>query len=216
MARKAQPKVEKTEQVHAPDFALAVRLFRNDIKPAQAKVGEYAQEQSTAYKAIKKNAHVDPAAARLAFRLDGMEENKRDDFLRSLRGLLHELKIFMPLDMLDMAAGAQPGESPIPTGTRKPGLKLVTIPKGPDGDGDLADGDGDKSGVDKAKEAAELAERTHGVFDSSSSEWLVEGEDETWSNDPAEATRFKPADAEKLAGEYKEPTIAAAAIDAGE
>jgi hypothetical protein len=215
MTRKA-PKAQQTEQVFTPDFALAVRLFRNDIKPAQAKVGEYAQEQSTAYKAIKKNAHVDPAAARLAFRLDGMEENKRDDFLRSLRGLLHELKIFMPLDMLDMAAGAKPGESPIPTGARKPKMTLVTVPKPPAGDTDLSDGDTDKSGVDKAKEAADLAERTHGVLDAKTGEWLVDGETEGWSNDPTEATRFKPADAEKRGSEYKEPEIAAAPIDTGE
>ena len=138
MARpKKQPQVE---QVHAPDFALAVRIWREDIKPAQSKVGEFAQEQSTAYKEIKKRAYIQPQAAKLAFKLDGMEESKRDDFLRGLNGLLKTLNIFMPRDLVDAAEGAGAiGDGVIPAGER-PRPKLVTIPAGPaDGsDSDLA------------------------------------------------------------------------------
>jgi hypothetical protein len=125
--------------VHAPDFALAVRFYREDIKPAQAKVGEYAQEQSTAYKAIKKQAHIQPQAAKLAFKLDDMEESKRDDFLRSFNGLLKELKIFMPVDLIDVAQGkGTTSDAVVPTGQRgRP--RLATVPNGPPGDQDLVD-----------------------------------------------------------------------------
>jgi len=127
MGRPRKPKAEQVEQIHAPDFDLAVSLYRNDIKPAQAKVGEYAQEQSTAYKAIKKQANIQPQAAKLAFKLDGMEESKRDDFLRSLNGLLRRLNIFMPADLVDVAEGK--GESAadvIPMGEqRKPQLATI-------------------------------------------------------------------------------------------
>ena len=137
-------KTPQVEEVHAPDFALAVRIFRQDIKPAQSKVGEYAQEQSEAYKAIKKRAYIQPQAARLAFRLDDMEESKRDDFLRSFNGLLKEMNIFMPVDLADIAEGkGRSGETVVPIGTgAKP--KLATIPMSDGKDDDLAGNDTDE------------------------------------------------------------------------
>jgi hypothetical protein len=137
----ARPKKEpQVEAIGTPDYALAVRIWRQDIKPAISKVGEFAQEQSTAYKAIKKDANIQPQAAKLAFKLDGMEEAKRDDFLRSLNGLLKALNIFMPADMVDIAEGkGTTTDSVIPIGgkaTRRSGL--ATIPAGPPGDTDLA------------------------------------------------------------------------------
>lgn len=131
-------KQEQVEQIGAPDYPLAVRIWRNDIKPALAKSGEYAQEQSTAYKAIKKSANIQPQAAKLAFKLDGMEESKRDDFLRSLNGLLKALNIFMPRDLMDVAEGKSTTDAVVPIGERaKP--KLATVPTGPEGDQDLVD-----------------------------------------------------------------------------
>ncbi|WP_375249524.1 hypothetical protein [Sphingomonas sp.] len=136
----ARPKKqEHVEEVRTPDYQLAVRIWRNDIKPALAKSGEYAQEQSTAYKAIKKSANIQPQAAKLAFKLDGMEESKRDDFLRSLNGLLKALNIFMPLDLVDAAEGkGTTTDSVVPMGQR-PKPQLATVPKGPAGDQDLVD-----------------------------------------------------------------------------
>jgi hypothetical protein len=130
-----------TGEVLKPDFALAVKLYRHDIKPAQAKVGEFAQEQSTAYKAIKKTAHVEPNAARQAFRLDQMEEAKRDDWLRSFNGLLKELNIFMPRDLADIAEGkGTTGENVVPFGDRA-APQLATIPQSDGIDADLAGDD---------------------------------------------------------------------------
>lgn len=204
MARKPKQQ-DKVEEVIAPDYGQAVRIYRNDIKPAQAKVGEYAQEQSTAYKAIKKSAHVDPGAARLAFRLDNMEENKRDDFLRSFRGLLVALNIFMPVDMVDIAEGKSASESPIPTGERKAKLSLVTIPRAPAGDTDLADGDDTKSAVDTAKGAATAGD-AWGVIDTKTGEWLLvdptDGAADEWHKEPGNAYRFTHARAKELAEEF--------------
>lgn len=126
-------------EIAKPDFDLAVRIYRQDIRPAQSKVGEHAQEMSTAYKEIKKNAHIQPQAARLVFRLDAMEESKRDDFLRSFKGLLTALNIFMPSDLVDAAEGkAGFGDSVVPIGERRP-PHLATIPPAVEGDVDLAD-----------------------------------------------------------------------------
>lgn len=141
MARTARKQQDSpvTGEVAKPDFDLAVRLYRQDIKPAVSKVGEHAQEVSTAYKAIKKQAHIQPGAAKLAFKLDDMEPSKRDDFLRGLNGLLRKLNIFMPVDLVDQAEGkGGTADSVIPIGERaRP--QLATVPTGPAGDQDLLD-----------------------------------------------------------------------------
>lgn len=124
-------------EVPKPDFALAVKLYRDDIRPAMGTVGEGAQEMSTAYKAIKKQAHIQPQAARAAFRLVDMEESKRDDWLRSFNGLLKEFKLFMPSDLVDAAEGkGSLGENVVPMGQRaKP--QMATMPAPPSDDSDL-------------------------------------------------------------------------------
>lgn len=135
MAR-AKLKADDDGEVKQKDFAGAVRVYRQEIKKAVSKVGEHSQELSTAYKHIKAHCHISSKAAKMAFQLDDMEDFKRDDFLRSLNGLLEELGIFMPTDMIDVANGAVAGESAIPTGTReKP--RLVTVGTGDETD--LAD-----------------------------------------------------------------------------
>lgn len=119
-------KKDAAHEVPQKDFAGAIKIYREDIKAAATKVGEYAQEQSTAYKAIKKNCHIQPAAAKLAFKLDAMEEAHRDDFLRCLHGLMTELKIFIPPDLVDQAEGISEPRNALPTGERaKP--KLATL-----------------------------------------------------------------------------------------
>jgi hypothetical protein len=117
-------KAAKQDQVIKPDFKLAVKYYREDIRPAQAKVGEFAQEQSTAYKAIKKRAHVNPAAAKMAFKLNEMEDDKRDDFLRSLYGLMQELKIGISADLVDQMAD---GDAPTMPKIEKAPVSLVTV-----------------------------------------------------------------------------------------
>jgi hypothetical protein len=151
--RKARAPEASAEEIKKKDFAGAVRAYREDILPAQSKVGEHAQEQSTAYKHIKKHCHIQPTAARQAFRLDGMEEAKRDDWIRGFLGLLRELKI--PLesaDLVDMAEGK--------TAAKKPALATMGIPSDGSetdladaGEGDPKDGsDGDDGSFDEAGE----------------------------------------------------------------
>lgn len=124
MAGKAKPKNDDVEIIAKPDFERAVRIYKQDIRPAQAKVGEYAQEQSTAYKEIKKGCNVHPGAAKLAFKLDTMEDTKRDDFLRSLWGLMSELNIGISADLVDQMGD---GEAPdMPVAAAKKPIELVT------------------------------------------------------------------------------------------
>lgn len=185
---------EKVEQIHKPDFALAVKFYREDIKPAQSKVGEFAQEQSTAYKAIKKQAHVQPAAAKLAFSLDQMEEAKRDDYLRCLRGLLTELRIFMPSDLVDAAEGnGAAGGEVIPTAERaRPKLATVGGAEHPSDDSDLAGGG----------ESALPTNFALRVI--SQDEWLAPNEQD-WVFDKIEAGTWTQARAEEIRAEFDAP-----------
>lgn len=139
MARAARkPKDDDTGKVKAKDFGLAKKLFLNDIKPAVSKAGESMQEASTAFKQIKKQANIQPSAAKLAFKLAEMEEAKRDDFLRCLGGLLKEFGIEVePKDMIDMMQAEDGYARP------KPHLGLVTL------------SDGDETDLSDAADAAE-------------------------------------------------------------
>jgi hypothetical protein len=151
MARGKRKVADQVVEVLKPDFDLARRIYFNDIKPAQGKVGEHAQEMSTAYKEIKKAAHIQPQAARLAFRLVDMEESKRDDFLRSFKGLCEVFRIFMPADLVDRAEGKPTDSNVVPIG-ESPRPALATIPSD---DSDLAGGP-DEGPADSAHlEAAE-------------------------------------------------------------
>jgi hypothetical protein len=148
MARGKRKVADQVVEVLKPDFDLARRIYFNDIKPAQGKVGEHAQEMSTAYKEIKKAAHIQPQAAKLAFKLVEMEESKRDDFLRSFRGLLTVFNIFIPADLVDQAEGKTGESNVIPIGeSAKP--QLATIPSD---DSDLAGG-GEDEGHDTLQAA---------------------------------------------------------------
>lgn len=130
MGRARKQKTEEVEELGQKDFGEAVRIYREEIRPAQARVGEHAQEQSTAYKAIKAKCRIQPSAAKAAFKLAEMEESKRDDYLRCFNGLLERLGVTPRNDLVDAAEGK--GEAGAPKSA--PPLKLVTVPTGPEAD----------------------------------------------------------------------------------
>jgi hypothetical protein len=107
MARKPKDDGDSGE-VKVKDPALAKKLYMGDIKPAVTKAREYMQEAATGYKAIKRDANIQPQAAKLAFKLAEMEEAKRDDFLRCLGELLKQFNIaIVPSDLIDMMKGGE-------------------------------------------------------------------------------------------------------------
>ena len=133
MARAARkPKDNDTGEIKVKDFAQAVRLYRTDINKAVSDAATSMKDASDAYKVIKKHCNIQPGAAKLAFKLDKMEEAKRDDFLRCFTGLLKELNIAInPTDMVDMMQVDDGYARP------KPHLGLVTLSDG--SETDLAD-----------------------------------------------------------------------------
>lgn len=125
MPRSRQP-TQDNEEVKQPDFERAVRIYRQDIKPAVEKSGEHAQLASTGYKAIKKECRVNTRAARFVFGLERESEEKRNDVLRSLRGMLAAMNIGITDDLVSQAEN-EDGDAPIvPTAeARRPQLATV-------------------------------------------------------------------------------------------
>lgn len=108
----ADQKQQESIEVVKPDFERAVRIFRHDIKPAVKAAGERGQEASTAYKEIKDKCHVNTRAAKFVFKLAGESEEKRNDILRSVRGLLGAMGIGITDDLVSDAEG-EDNEAPI-------------------------------------------------------------------------------------------------------
>ena len=151
MASPKRKEPDDTGEIKVKDFALAKKLYFGDIKPAKSAAAESMQEASTAYKAIKKDAHIQPGAAKAAFNLVEMEDAKRDDWLRCFMGVLRENNIDPdPADLVDVMQADDGYARPKPT--------LVTLadPEHPDDDSDLADPSGEEptSGTGAAALAA--------------------------------------------------------------
>lgn len=125
MARGSNKAEEKTVEVKAPDFEKAVRIFRQDIKPANEKSGEHAQAAATAYKAIKELG-VNTRAAKFIFKLASESEEKRNDILRSVRGLLGAMHIGITDDLVSKAEGEDGGAAIIPAAAGEK-LELATL-----------------------------------------------------------------------------------------
>lgn len=115
-----------SEEIQQPDFGRAVRIFRSDIKPANEKSGEFAQTASTAYKTIKDDCHVNARAAKFVFQLAGESEEKRNDVLRSMRGLLTEMGIGITDDLVSGAEGENTKAPIVPT-AQPAGTELHTV-----------------------------------------------------------------------------------------
>lgn len=129
-------------EVQAKDFDHAKKLYFNDIKPAKSKAGEFMQEISTAYKAVKKLAGIQPSAMKAAMKIVEMEEAKRDDWLRCFNGILASHNVSAnPDDMVDMAQRLKP--------------QLVAVPVSNGEETDLA---GEPDEFDAADPALQTAE----------------------------------------------------------
>lgn len=107
---KAKKKDDQVQELKPMDFAKAVRLYRNDIKPGKSNSAAELKDVGDAYKLIKKDCHIQPAAAKQSFAIVEMEESRRDDYLRGLVGMVNELVgkpilVFNNPDMVDVAEG---------------------------------------------------------------------------------------------------------------
>ncbi len=110
MARKAKVESEEVEIVEKPDFERAIKVLTNDVHPANEKSAKSRGDLSAAWKVIEDDCHVNKKAAKLYFDLAGASEEKKDDFLRSLYGLMTAGGMGISADLVDRMEGE--GEAP--------------------------------------------------------------------------------------------------------
>lgn len=132
-AAMARPKKtqENVEVIKQMDFDRAVKLYRGDIKPALSEAASQNQSIGEAYKAIKKECHIQPQSAKAAIKASEMEEARRDDHLRGFCGMLNalvgfDLVTFNGGDLVDQAEGrdAGPRMKLVTTGDAEPPLQM--------------------------------------------------------------------------------------------
>lgn len=110
MARKAQAANDEVEEVQKPDFVRAANILRGDVKPAEEANAKSRGDLSAAWKTIEQDCHVNKKAAKDAYRLLNMSPELRDDYLRSLYGMMQEMNIGISRDLVD-----QMGDGEVPT-----------------------------------------------------------------------------------------------------
>lgn len=128
MARKAKHENEEQQVVALlkPDFERAIRVMSNDVHPQQERNAKSRGELSAAWKVIEDDCHCNKAAAKLYFRLTGMSDEKRDDFLRSLYGLMTTGHMAISPDLVDrMRADGEAPTMPIADPKVRDGLATL-------------------------------------------------------------------------------------------
>ena len=110
MARGKKAREPEVEEVKTKDFERAVKTFKNDIKPANTQAASHNQVAGEGYKHIKKICHIQPDAARKAFKVCEMEDAHRDDWFRSFSGTINEMLGYEALtfntnDLVDQMQG---------------------------------------------------------------------------------------------------------------
>lgn len=108
MAKKDEP-----TEILQPDFEKMARIFSRDIKPAEEKNAKARGDLSAAWKAIEDDCHLNKRGAKLLFKLHGMSEEERDDFLRTLYGGMQALGIGISQDLVDRMTDSDAPTMPV-------------------------------------------------------------------------------------------------------
>lgn len=124
MVSAAKKQDDEVEEVQKPDFERAAKILRGDVKPAEEQNAKSRGDLSAAWKAIETDCHVNKKAAKDAYRLLGMSPELRDDYLRSLYGMMGELNIGISSDLVDQMGD---GEAPTMPVVERSRPELVTV-----------------------------------------------------------------------------------------
>lgn len=115
MARddKAENKEQIVEEILKPDFKRAIKVLTHDVKPAEEHNAESRGDLSAAWKIIEDECHCNKAAAKAFNKILNMSEEKRDDYLRTLYGLMAEAKIGISADLVDRMGDGEAPSMPV-------------------------------------------------------------------------------------------------------
>ncbi|MBB4859653.1 hypothetical protein HNO88_002982 [Novosphingobium chloroacetimidivorans] len=142
MAREPKEDAEAGEgggingEYQRPDAAAAFKIYDEQIKPKEAHLATIKGDMSAPYQAIKDQAHFPRKVLNFIIGLENEEDAKRDHLLLALSEGLKHRQLFLPRDLVTMAAGEEGGDV-IPTGEREADDLLVDEDE--DGDQEEAD-----------------------------------------------------------------------------
>lgn len=107
MAKTAMREADEKAAVEAnkPDFERAIRVMANDIKASDEANAQTRGDLSAAWKVVEDECRCVKGAAKVFFKLRGMSPETRDDYLRTLYGLMEADGIGISRDLVDQAEG---------------------------------------------------------------------------------------------------------------
>ncbi len=109
---KAANNANVEREMEGPDYPGAIELIRGPISRNKSEASSLGQDNSTIYKRIDKQHGVHGGAAKDFAKIDGMQADKRVDYLRSLLGLLKHAKYDKFNDLVDQMTGAPTAKAP--------------------------------------------------------------------------------------------------------
>lgn len=115
---------EESGEYQRPDAAKAFEIYDKQIKPKEAHLATIKGDMSEPYQAIKDQAHFPRKVLNFIVGLENEEDAKRDHLMLALSEGLKHRKLFLPRDLVTMAAGEDGGEA-VPTGEREDDELLV-------------------------------------------------------------------------------------------
>lgn len=127
MAKTAKPETEEVEQIFTPDFERAIRVLKHDVAPAEEHNAESRGDLSAAWKIIEDECHCNKAATKAFNKLLNMSDEKRDDYLRTLYGLMQEAHIGISADLVDRMGDGEAPTMPIVERHREGLATLETV-----------------------------------------------------------------------------------------
>lgn len=90
-----------------PDFEKALKVITNDLNPLLERSAKVRGDQAAAWKVIEDDCHCNKKAAKDFHKLLRMDPELRDDYFRTLSGLLELSGVGISRDLVDQAEGGE-------------------------------------------------------------------------------------------------------------
>lgn len=94
-------------EIIKPDFERAIKVITNDLNPLLEKSAKVRGDQAAGWKVIEDDCHCNKKAAKDFHKLLRMDPELRDDYFRTLRGLLDVSGLGISRDLVDEAEGKE-------------------------------------------------------------------------------------------------------------
>ena len=120
MAKTAMREADEKAAIEAnkPDFKRAISIMATEIKKSDEESAQVRGDLSASWKRIEEDCRCVKAAAKVFFKLRGMSIESRDDYLRTLYGLMEADGIGISRDLVDQAEGVTKSMPLAPAGDK--------------------------------------------------------------------------------------------------